>query len=183
MRGRLDEAAKVLDDGVEAGRLSGITQSMAWTLRNRALLSVVAGDLDAALDMAEEAHELTRRLDQSVLTSWAAMAVARASVMAGQSQRAIDVLAGDEAMLMAIPGAWRAMGLDALASAYADLGRVTRPHERRRAPKRMPPRSAFRWRSPGPSMPPRWSPCTPASTAQPPNGRWRPRRPPRRSAP
>ena len=123
MRGRLDEAAKVLDDGIEAGRLSGITQSMAWTLRNRALLSVVAGDLDAALDMAEEAHELTRRLDQSVLTSWAAMAVARASVMAGQSQRAIDVLAGDEAMLMAIPGAWRAMGLDALASAYAELGR------------------------------------------------------------
>ena len=40
MRGRLDEAAKVLDDGVEAARLSGITQSMAWTLRNRALVSV-----------------------------------------------------------------------------------------------------------------------------------------------
>ncbi|HET8949749.1 MAG TPA: AAA family ATPase [Solirubrobacteraceae bacterium] len=123
MRGRLEEAAMVLDDDIEAGRLSGITQSMAWALRNRALLSVVAGDLDAALDMAEEAHELTRRLDQSVLTSWAAMAVARASVMAGQSQRAIDVLASGEATLSEIPGAWRAMGLDALASAYADLGR------------------------------------------------------------
>jgi DNA-binding NarL/FixJ family response regulator/tetratricopeptide (TPR) repeat protein len=122
MRGRLGEAAKVLDAGVEAARLAGITQSMAWMLRNRALLSVAAGDLAAALDMAEEALELTQRLDESVLSSWAAMAVARASVMAGHSQRAVDVLGGDEA-LRPIPGVWRAMGLEALATAYADLDR------------------------------------------------------------
>jgi len=120
MRGRLAEAATVLDDGVEAGRLGGITQSMAWALRNRALLSAVAGDLPAALDMAEEALELTGRLDQSVLSSWAAMAVARAAVMGGRSQRAVDVLS--EEALQSIPGAWQAMGLDALASAHADLG-------------------------------------------------------------
>jgi DNA-binding CsgD family transcriptional regulator/tetratricopeptide (TPR) repeat protein len=123
MRGRLGEAAKVLDDGVEAARLVGITQSMAWMLRNRALLSAVAGDLAAALEMAEEALELTQRLDESVLSSWAAMAVARASVMAGQSRRAVDVLGGSEEALRPIPGAWRAMGLEALATAYADLGR------------------------------------------------------------
>ena len=121
IRGRLAEAATVLDDGVEAGRLGGITQSMAWALRNRALLSAMAGDLPAALDMAEEALELTGRLDQSVLSSWAAMAVARAAVMGGRSQRAVDVLS--EEALQSIPGAWQAMGLDALASAYADLGR------------------------------------------------------------
>jgi DNA-binding NarL/FixJ family response regulator len=51
------------------------------------------------------------------------MAVARASVMAGRSQRAVDVLGGDEAALLLIPGAWRTMGLEALATAYADLGR------------------------------------------------------------
>jgi ATP/maltotriose-dependent transcriptional regulator MalT len=122
MRGRLGEAAKVLDDGVEAARLVGVTQSMAWMLRNRALLSVVAGDLPAALEMAEEALELTQRLDESVLSSWAAMAVARASVMAGRSQR-VDVLGGGEEALRPIPGAWRAMGLEALTTAYADLGR------------------------------------------------------------
>src|SRR5215207_11201314 len=55
MRGRLDEAAKVLDAGVEAARLAGITQGMAWMLRNRALLSVVAGDVAAELATAEEA--------------------------------------------------------------------------------------------------------------------------------
>ena len=123
MRGRLAEAAKVLDDGVEAARLGGITQSMAWMLRNRALLSVVAGDLPAALEMAEEALELTQRLDESVLSSWAAMAVARASVMArAQPARGRRPRGGEQA-LRPIPGAWRAMGLEALATAYADLGR------------------------------------------------------------
>jgi tetratricopeptide (TPR) repeat protein len=61
MRGRLSEAAEVLDAGVEAARLAGITQSMAWMLRNRSLLSALAGDLPAALEMAEEALELTTR--------------------------------------------------------------------------------------------------------------------------
>ena len=74
--------------------------------------------------MAEEALELTQRLDESVLSAWAAMAVARASVMAGRSQRAVDVLGRPRRRLLpAIPGAWRAMGLEALATAYADLGR------------------------------------------------------------
>jgi len=125
MRGRLGEAAKVLDAGVEAARLAGITQSMAWMLRNRSVLSVMEGDLAAALEMAEEALELTRRLDESVLSAWAAMVVARASVMAGRSQRAVDVLtsAGGEEALRPIPGAWRAMGLEALATAYAELDR------------------------------------------------------------
>ena len=123
MRGRLSEAAEVLDAGVEAARLAGITQSMAWMLRNRSLLSALVGDLPAALEMAEEALELTRRLDESVLSAWAAMVVARASVMAGGSQRAVDVLegAGDDEPLRRIPGAWRAMGLDSLATAHADL--------------------------------------------------------------
>src|SRR6185437_13049445 len=91
----------------------------------RAVLSMLAGDLAAAVDMAEEALELTERLDESVLSSWAAMVVARASVMAGRSQRAVDALerAGSEQALRSIPGAWRAMGLEALATAYADLGR------------------------------------------------------------
>jgi len=123
MRGRLAEAATILDDGVEAARLAGITQGMAWMLRNRALLSTMSGELPAAQEMAEEALALTRRLDESVLSAWAAMTVARASVMAGRPQRAVEVLA-DEHALAPIPSAWRAMGLEALAAAYADLGRT-----------------------------------------------------------
>jgi len=48
-----------------------------------------------------------------------------ASVLAGRSQRAVDVLvrtAGRDP-LEAIPGAWRAIGFEALATAYLDLDR------------------------------------------------------------
>jgi len=125
LRGRLVDAAKVLDDGMEAARLAGITQGLAWMLRNRALLLTMTGDADAALDMAEEALELTRSLDESVLSAWAAMVVARAAVMAGQSQRAVEVLAPVDGtdLLGAIPGAWRALGFAALAAAYAESSR------------------------------------------------------------
>jgi predicted ATPase len=107
MCGRLGEAANVLDAGVEAARLAGITQGMAWMLRNRSLLSMAVGDVPGALAMAEEALELTQGLDESVLSSWAAMTVARASVLAGRNQRAIDVLTSDARrdVVRSIPGA------------------------------------------------------------------------------
>jgi DNA-binding NarL/FixJ family response regulator len=92
-------------------------------LRNRALLLTAAGDVAAALEMAEEALELTRRLDESVLSAWASMAVARASVMAGRAGRAVEVLADSEEKLSPIPGAWRAIGLESLAATYAELDR------------------------------------------------------------
>jgi DNA-binding CsgD family transcriptional regulator len=125
MRGRLAEAAAILDAGVEAARLAGITQSTAWMLRNRAMLSTMAGDVDAAREMAEEALTLTQRLDESVLSAWAAMMAARASAMAGHSARAVEVLAPADGRepLHAVPGAWRGIGFEALAMAYADLGR------------------------------------------------------------
>ena len=125
MRGRLAEATAILDAGVEAARLAGITQSMAWMLRNRALLALMEGDVEAAREMAEEALGLTQRLDESVLSAWAAMTAARASAMAGHSARAVEVLTtGDgRASLSWIPGAWRGLGFEALAMAYADLGR------------------------------------------------------------
>ena len=125
MRGRLAEATAILDAGVEAARLAGITQSMAWMLRNRALLSVAAGDVEAAREMAEEALELTQRLDESVLSAWAAMAAARASAMAGHSARAVEILTPGDGRdpLRTVPGVWRGLGFEALATAYAKLGR------------------------------------------------------------
>jgi ATP/maltotriose-dependent transcriptional regulator MalT len=122
MRGRLAAAAKVLDAGLEAARLARITQSTAWMLRNQALLALAIGDARGALVMAEEALELTEQLDESVLSAWAALAVARAAVSADRSQRAIDVLA-DQDRLAAVPGVWRLIGYEALALAYLDRGR------------------------------------------------------------
>ena len=121
MRGRLAEAAKILDAGVEAARLAGITQSLAWMLRNRSWLSIASGDVAGALALAEEAHALTDQLDESILTSWAAMSVARAAVLSGDARRAVAVL--DRDALEAIPGVWRTIGHEALTLAYLDLGR------------------------------------------------------------
>ena len=125
MRGRLAQAAEVLDDGVEAGRLSGVTQALAWALRNRSLLASAEGHVDHAVAAAEEGLELIAHLDESVLTSWAAMAVARAAMLAGRPERAVAVLAPAEGrdVLLAIPGAWRTLGYDVLADAYVALDR------------------------------------------------------------
>jgi DNA-binding CsgD family transcriptional regulator len=115
----------VLDAGVEAARLAGIVQSMAWMLRNRAILALLAGEIHLAVELAEEALELTRQVDESVLSSWAAMIVGRASVQAGRSERTVEVLAGSggDDPLRQVPGAWRVMGFEALATAYANLDR------------------------------------------------------------
>ena len=121
LRGRLRDAATVLDAGLEAARLAGITQSIAWMLRNQALLAVAVGDARGALAMADEALELTEQLDESVLSAWAALAVGRAAVAAGRSQRVVDVLAASD-RLDAVPGAWRLISFEALVLAYLDLG-------------------------------------------------------------
>ena len=75
--------------------------------------------------MAEEALELTARLDESVLTAWAALTVARAAVAAGDSRRAVEVLDAPE-RLDPVPGVWRLIGYEALVMAYLDLGRAGR---------------------------------------------------------
>ena len=121
LRGRLGDAANVLDAGLEAARLAGITQSTAWMLRNRALLAVAVGDARGALAMAEEALTLTRELDQSVLSAWAELTVAWAAVAAGDSRRAVEVLPSPDG-LAPVPGAWRLIGLEALVNAHLDLG-------------------------------------------------------------
>ena len=78
------------------------------------------GDARGALAMAEEALKLTRELDQSVLSAWAELTVAWAAVAAGDSRRAVEVLPSPEG-LAPVPGAWRLIGLEALANAQLDL--------------------------------------------------------------
>ena len=59
-RGALFEAAAVLDGAVEAARLSGSAQELAWVLLNRCFAATAAGDLETALAAGEEAVQLTR---------------------------------------------------------------------------------------------------------------------------
>ena len=126
MRGRLTEAADVLDGGVEAARLADIVQAKAWSLFNRSMAALFAGEVDAALDLAEESMEFTRQLDQSFVTGWAGVALGAALARSGEHARAAEVLvrsAGGEA-LPVIPGGWRAFAAELLTHCYLELGRT-----------------------------------------------------------
>ena len=125
MRGRFTEAAEVLDGGVEAARLADITQAKAWSLFNRSMAALFAGEVEAALSMGEEAMEWTAEIDQSFVTGWAGVALAAALAATGNSARAVEVLidsaGGPE--LPSIPGGWPAFGFEVLTRCYLDLDR------------------------------------------------------------
>jgi len=126
MRGRFREAAEVLDGGVEAARLGDIVQGKAWSLFNRSMAAVFAGEVEVALSMAEEAMEYTREIDQSFVTGWAGVALAAALHANGDPARSAEVLllaAGGEELPI-IPGGWRAYGGEVLTRCYLELGRA-----------------------------------------------------------
>jgi DNA-binding NarL/FixJ family response regulator len=124
LRGRLEEARDMLDNAVEAARLSGNVQALAGNLVQRSLTAVAAGDLKLALSTARENVELTHDLDQSLVCA-AGVAIATALVETGAPRRALDALVqssgGDKLPL--IPGVWRARSLELLTRCWLALGR------------------------------------------------------------
>jgi DNA-binding NarL/FixJ family response regulator len=124
MTARLSEAAAGLDVGIEAARVSGIAQGLAFHLAHRSLVALAAGEPDRALEAAEEAVELTRKLDERFISSWCGLSHAAALLAAGDPRRAADVLAGlagdDE--LTFLPGSWRTMSLELLTRCRLSLG-------------------------------------------------------------
>ena len=124
LRGQLAEAGDLLDNAVEAARLSGNVQALAGNLVNRSLTALAAGDLEIALSTAEENADLTRGLDQSLVCA-AGVALAAALLESGDPGRAVDVLVassgGDELAL--IPGVWRPRALELLTRCWLALGR------------------------------------------------------------
>jgi DNA-binding NarL/FixJ family response regulator/tetratricopeptide (TPR) repeat protein len=125
VRGKLAEAAELLDGAIEAGRLLGSPPALAGNLFNRSVVALAAGDLDIALATAQESVELTRDLDQGFVTAWAAARLADVLSEAGQPGRAIELLlgrAGGEELTL-IPGSWRAYCLELLTRCWLAQGR------------------------------------------------------------
>lgn len=116
VRGKLAEAAELLDGAIEAGRLLGSPPALAGNLFNRSVVATAVGDLDLALATAEEAHDLTRRLDGGFVPAWAAVRFAAVLLETGQPDRAVELLltsaCGDN--LAHIPAGWRAYCLELL---------------------------------------------------------------------
>ncbi len=123
--GRLAEAAELLDAAIEAARLWGNTQALAWVLFCRSFVAVPSGDADIAVATAQESLDLTRDAGESVIAARAALMLAVALLQTGQSARATEVLAssagGEDVTL--VPDVWRAYGLQQMTSCWIELGR------------------------------------------------------------
>jgi DNA-binding NarL/FixJ family response regulator/tetratricopeptide (TPR) repeat protein len=125
VRGKLAEAADLLDGAIEAGRLLGSPPALAGNLFNRSAVAAAVGDLDLALANAEEGVELTLELDEGFVTAWAAVRLAAVLLETGGPARAAELLlgraGGEESTL--IPGGWRAYSLELLTRCRLALDR------------------------------------------------------------
>jgi ATP/maltotriose-dependent transcriptional regulator MalT len=127
VRGKLAEAAELLDGAIEAGRLLGSPPALAGNLFNRSVVAVAVGDLDLALVTAEEGVELTRDLDGGFVAAWAAVRLAGVLLETGQPEQAAELLlgrAGGEELAL-IPGGWRVYCLELLTRCWLALDRPT----------------------------------------------------------
>jgi DNA-binding NarL/FixJ family response regulator/tetratricopeptide (TPR) repeat protein len=129
--GRVGEAAELLDEAIEAARLMGSEEALGWNLLSRGYVAVVAGDLELALSVAQESVEVTRELDDRLVSTNARWALASALLEAGQPGRAIDELmaaAGGEE-LPRIPQPWRAHYFELLTRCRLASGRPMEAEE------------------------------------------------------
>ena len=129
--GRITEAADLLDEALEAARLSGNAESLGWTLLSRGYVAVAAGDLEMALGVAHESVDLTRDLDDRLVSTYARWALGSALLESGEPNRAIEVLRtaaeGDE--LPRIPLPWRAHYFELETRAWLAAGRSLEAEE------------------------------------------------------
>jgi DNA-binding NarL/FixJ family response regulator len=125
VRAKLAEAIELLDSAVEASRLSGHTQALVGNLFNRSVVALAVGDLDLAVDTAQESVDLARDLDQGFISAWAAVRLAGTLLETGRPAQALELLldsaCGDELGL--IPGGWRTYCLELLTRCWLALGR------------------------------------------------------------
>jgi ATP/maltotriose-dependent transcriptional regulator MalT len=124
LRGRLGEAAEREDGAIEAARLSGNAQALAWALFHRAFAALQAGDLDTAFAAGTESVELTRAED-SIVACFAGVILGVAVVERGDAAAGVELILanGGGPELRRIPGSWRAYYLERLTAAELSAGR------------------------------------------------------------
>jgi ATP/maltotriose-dependent transcriptional regulator MalT len=124
-RGKLVEAAELLDGGIEAARLLGNTHALVWNLLGRSAAALRSGDVDLALATAQESADLSQDSDSNFHSAEAAADLAAALLETGQPQRAAELLlesAGGEELVL-IGGSPRARYLEVLTRCWLALGR------------------------------------------------------------
>jgi DNA-binding CsgD family transcriptional regulator/tetratricopeptide (TPR) repeat protein len=125
MLGRLEEAAEVFDGAIDAARLTDNPQSLAWTLFNRSWTALLAGDLELALRTGEEALDLVRGLDDSMISPFVTGFLGAALLEAGEPARCLDLLipAAGGPGLPLVPGGWNVAFQEVVTLAWLALWR------------------------------------------------------------
>jgi DNA-binding CsgD family transcriptional regulator len=124
-RGKLAEAGELLDGGIEAARLLGNTHALVWTLMGRSAAALRSGDVQLALDTAQEAVDLSQAVDSNFHSAEAAADLAAAFLEEGQPEPAVELLlesSGGEELVL-IGGSPRARYLEVLTRCWLALGR------------------------------------------------------------
>ncbi len=124
--GDLVKSAAVFDDAIEAGRLAGNVPSVAFSLFNRSLTALWAGDLDLALACSTESLELCNSFETGIISTYAGvmhgMVLLSIGNPAGAFEQIITAAGGDDVPLL--PGAWRPFYIETLTRCQLALGNV-----------------------------------------------------------
>jgi DNA-binding NarL/FixJ family response regulator/tetratricopeptide (TPR) repeat protein len=118
------ESGELLEEAVDAARLTDNSVSLAWSLLNRGYAALYEGDIERALAASEEAIALTDALSGTVVSAWAGAVRGGTLLEDGDPAGAVEVLerrcGGPEQSL--IPAAWRAVMLGWLTRCRLALG-------------------------------------------------------------
>jgi DNA-binding CsgD family transcriptional regulator len=122
--GVLQESFDPLEGNVEAARLSGNVQTIAWALYGLSQVAIAAGEVEKGLAAAQEAVDVADDGRPSHHVAYASLALALAHFLTGQPRRSLEVLehaAGGPDVSLAAPS-WRAYYLELLTRVRLALG-------------------------------------------------------------
>ena len=134
LRGELAESVEPLDAAVEAARLTGNAQALAWSRYPLSKIALAQGDVALAITSAQEAVDATEDARANHHFSHAAFALAEASLETGKPERAVELLerssGGADQSLVA--KSFRALWLELLTRARLALRHAAEAAPRRR---------------------------------------------------
>jgi DNA-binding CsgD family transcriptional regulator len=126
LQGHLPEASELVESAVDAGRLSGLAQLLAWPLQTQCWVVTDRGDVESALEYGEESLRLARKLDQRWILALAGATLGTTRLEAGEPEtcrhHVLDAAGGPDLPFMSIQH--RCWAYEVLTRADIALGRL-----------------------------------------------------------
>jgi ATP/maltotriose-dependent transcriptional regulator MalT len=124
LTGVLHASIDPLEGNVEAARLSGNAQTIAWALYGLSQVAIAAGDIEKGMAAAQEAVDVAYDGKPSHHVAYASLALALGQFLTGQPDRGLETLeraAGGPDVTLAAPS-WHAYYLELLTRIRLALG-------------------------------------------------------------